>query len=65
MKAIFRVAFKWTRMEELSTGGSVLLRGAVNNLHNPRCSPSTSRAIEKSKDIYFLPGIVTNNGHNH
>ena len=35
-----------------------LLRGAVNNLHDPRCSPSASRAIGKSKDIYFLPGIV-------
>jgi hypothetical protein len=37
---------------------SSILRGAVNNLHNPRCSPSTSRAIEKSKDSNFLPGIV-------
>jgi len=42
----------------MSVLSKLLLRGAVNNLHNPRCSPSTSRATEKSKDIYFLPGIV-------
>ncbi len=45
--------------------GSGLLRGAVNILHNPCCSPSTSRAIEKSEDNYILPGLVTPNKPRH
>ena len=36
-----------------------ILRGSASPLHNLGCSPSTSRAIEKSEDGYFPPGIVT------
>jgi hypothetical protein len=35
-----------------------ILRGAVNMLHSPCCSPSTSRAIKMSGVNYIPPGIV-------
>jgi O-Antigen ligase len=35
-----------------------LLRGAVNMLHNPYCSPSTSRAAKTSGVNYIPPGLV-------
>ncbi len=34
-------------------------------LRNPCCSPSTSRAIEKSDDIHFLPGLVIVRAYNY
>jgi len=42
-------------------GGEVpaqLLRGAVNMVHNPYCSPSTSRATKTSGVNYIPPGLV-------
>ena len=36
----------------------IILRGAASSLHNPRRSPSTSRAKEKSGNSNFPPGIV-------
>ncbi len=43
------------RIEE---GAAGLLRGAVNMLHNPYCSPSTSRATKTSGVNYIPPGLV-------
>ena len=44
--------------QEKSATPKELLRGAEYTLHNPCCSPSTSRAIRKYGVNYISPGLV-------